>query len=184
MPEEAALKRSGAVHGQRIFLSAPVGDGALGLMVARGDYLPGNADRDYLLKRLRRPEPEIAAGIELRRVARAAIDISDGLIADLQHVLDASGGLGAELRINDGWFSSAGTRYRRSHPDAGVPVDGGDDYVLLFTVDREIDTATLRSMLGFQPIEIGEVVEASGIVIRDEQGNPVGAGRSGYRHFD
>jgi thiamine-monophosphate kinase len=184
VPKTEALKRSGAVSGQRIFLSAPVGDGALGLKVARGEYAPGDMDRDYLLARLRRPEPAIDAGLEVRRVASAAIDISDGLVADLQHVLDASGGLGADLVMSDKWFSAAAARYLLAHGTAQILIDGGDDYVLLFTVDARIDADELKSRLGFDPIEIGEVVDTPGIRITDKFGNPVSTGRSGYRHFD
>lgn len=184
--EANALRRDRARTGQRVFISGPVGDGALGLAVARGEYRPGEPDASYLLGRLRRPEPALRAGRALAGVARAAIDVSDGLVADLRHVLDASDGPGAELELTRRWFSPAGRRYLDDGGDVAPLLAGGDDYVLLFTIeDRDLERLDAAAREGeFEPVPIGRIVDRPGIRIRDERGEDVAAGAGGYLHFD
>ena len=184
--ESDALRRDGACAGQRVFLSGPVGDGALGLAVARGEYRANESDASYLLSRLRRPQPALRAGGALAGVARAAIDISDGLVADLRHVLDASGGRGAELDLTRRWFSPAGCLYLDDGGDVAPLLAGGDDYVLLFTIEeKDLDRLDAAARAGgFDPVGIGRIVDEPGIRIRDEQGQDVAAGAGGYLHFD
>ncbi|MCB2081742.1 MAG: thiamine-phosphate kinase, partial [Rickettsiales bacterium] len=96
----ACLQRSGAQPGDVIYVSGTLGDAALGLMLRKGQLpdLP-ETDRDYLLHRYLLPEPRIALGQQLRGIATSAMDISDGLLADLQHLCHASG-VGADVQYN------------------------------------------------------------------------------------
>ncbi|KAA3621118.1 MAG: thiamine-phosphate kinase [Proteobacteria bacterium] len=185
VPVDQALSRSGARPGQRVYLSGPIGDGALGLKVAQGDHRPRADDASYLLSRLRRPEPAIDAGRALRGVATSAIDISDGLLADLGHVLRLSGGYGAELVVSSSWFSSPVCRYVEAGGDIGVLISGGDDYVLACTVD-EADAglfARRGSKDALPWVEIGRVVTEPGIRVRDPRGRLVDITVQGYQHF-
>ena len=92
VPQERVPLRSGAKVGDRIFVSGTIGDGALGLEVARGALGDlATPLRDYLLGRYRLPDPKIRLGKALRGLIHAAIDISDGLVADLGHICETSG---------------------------------------------------------------------------------------------
>ncbi len=190
VPPGQALRRDGARPGHAVYLHAPVGDGALGLRVARGEYRPARADADYLLQRLRRPKPAVAAGLALRGLASAAIDVSDGLLADLGHVLAASGSrdspLGARLVIDADAFSPAATHWLQAGGDPGILLGGGDDYVLCFTIDpRQAGTLQRQAeQAGFSPVCIGEVTDDGELVVEDGQGRALAVGAGGYRHFD
>lgn len=185
VPPGGELRRTGANPGDAVFLSGTIGDGILGLDVADGRYRANAADAAYLLGRLRRPEPAVRAGIALRGIASAAIDVSDGLLADLGHLLDAGGGLGAELEITDDWFSPAARRYLEGGGDVARLIAGGDDYVLVFTVERtrlyELERAL--AIVGPPPVAIGRICARPGVRVRDREGREVEWTRAGYDHF-
>jgi thiamine-monophosphate kinase len=180
---ENAMRRDRAAPGDSIYISSAIGDGHLGLAVARGDYCPRDEDARYVLSRLRRPEPAIHEGQLLCGISRAAIDVSDGLVADLSHVLKASGGLGADLKLSSSWFSPVARRYLEGGGDVVPLITGGDDYVLLFTVKPSM-RERLDSLENLKPCEIGSVVETPGIRIQDEEGNTIPITGGGYAHFD
>lgn len=135
VPAGEALRRDGARAGELICVSGAVGDAALGLE----RWLAGNRETlDIAVARLLRPVPRLALGVELRGVASSAIDISDGLLGDLAHILEESSqssgvALGAELQLAAVPVSSAlaalSDDAAREHALAG-----GDDYELCFTV--------------------------------------------------
>ncbi len=178
-----ALRRAGASPGDVLYVSGPIGDGRLGLDVATGCYRPSAEDADYLLARLRRPRPEVAAGRSLRGVARAVIDVSDGLLADLGHLLEAGCGLGASLRLTEELFSAPARRWLERIDDPLALVTGGDDYRLCFAV-AEADAARLSAATRgvFQPIPIGRVEAEPGLRL-DWHGSALAAGACGYDHF-
>ena len=89
VPPGAALERGGASPGDDLWLSGDIGAGGLGLRIALGEKL-GDADA-LLLKRYRRPVPRLALGLALRRIASAAMDVSDGLLLDSWRMARASG---------------------------------------------------------------------------------------------
>jgi len=138
VPRGAALLRSGARPGDDIWVSGQPGSAALGLAHLRGDCVLAGAARAAALRRLLTPDPRVGLGIALRGVASACIDISDGLLADLDHLLRASGAAAAELQA-DALFGPL----RALLADAACAIDddlvrhaalsGGDDYELLFT---------------------------------------------------
>jgi thiamine-monophosphate kinase len=172
VPLRRALRRDGARAGDAIFVSGTLGDAAAGL-----------ADRRQatLRARLDRPTPRVALGVALRGVASAAIDVSDGLAADLGHVLDASG-VGATLDVDALPTSAA---LRAAVPDAtrrrALQVGGGDDYELCFTVPtrRFARVATIAREQRLRLTRIGTIERERGL--RDAAGLPLE--RSGYTHF-
>ena len=132
VPKGQALRRRGARPGDDLWVSGALGDAALGLLVLQGKLEPPVAARHHLIERYRLPQPRLALGQALRGLAHAAIDISDGLLADLGHILETSG-IGAELWA-DQLPLSAAARELPGARDAALA--GGDDYELLFTAPR------------------------------------------------
>ncbi|MBL1276905.1 MAG: thiamine-phosphate kinase [Ectothiorhodospiraceae bacterium] len=142
-PEGKALTRSGAQIGDGVFLTGTVGDAGLGLALQqdplRRHY---SAENEYLIDRLEYPTPRVSAGIALRNIATSAIDISDGLAADLKHVLNASG-VGADIEIERLPLSTAFVGEQRATIEKAwqFAVSAGDDYELCFTAPMSQETA-------------------------------------------
>ncbi len=162
-PAGKALRRSGAQPGDGIYVTGTLGDGALGLAVHQGRMMVTDpSQRAYLLQRLHRPEPRLQAGQALRGIASAAIDISDGLVADLGHILQASG-------VGGGLYVSQLPRYLLTTSTLtesqwlNLILGGGDDYQLCFTVPSEkIDELNLVD-LGITYHRIGTVEKELGL---------------------
>ena len=131
VPAGRALHRAGARGGDLIFVTGSLGDAGLGLRT-RLDGVDVE-DPDYLLHRLERPEPRLAVGRALRGLATAAIDISDGLAADLGHVMSASG-VGAIVELGRLPCSKSVAAFLTRTGDWSLPLSSGDDYELCFTV--------------------------------------------------
>ena len=150
-----ALLRSGASAGERIFVSGSLGDGAAALAWLRGEQVALDDFAPYLESRFFEPEPQIVLGQALLGLAGAAIDISDGLLADLNHICQASD-VGAEidltrLPIHADWQQRVGAEASREWA-----LSGGDDYQLLFTV-AETNIERL-ARLQLPVVEIGRIV--------------------------
>lgn len=192
VPHGRALLRSDARPGDLVFVSGRIGDGIFGLWAAQGRDLPGAepGDRAVLADSFRLPEPRLALGALLAgeagrgRLARGCADVSDGLIADLGHVCDASG-VGAVIDAAEVPLSGAGRRLVDAQPallqDA---VTGGDDYELVFTVRPE-DADAVRAAgaaAGTNVTAIGRIVVGSGVELRDSQGCVMGVSRRGFSH--
>jgi thiamine-monophosphate kinase len=183
VPEGQGLRRAGAAVGDRIYVSGTLGDAALGLSIARGEIEVEAEDAQYLRGRLDRPQPRLELGRALRGLASAAIDVSDGLVADLGHLLNASG-VGARVRLQQLPLSSA---YRALQGRAGwdAALSGGDDYELCFTVAEE-RIAQLESVAATAACElhcIGDIVSEPGLHIEDVDGSEYRAASSGHDHF-
>lgn len=182
VPEGKALRRSGARPGERIYVSGTLGDAALALAERRGACRLAADERAALRARLERPTPRLAQGRGLRGLASSAIDLSDGLLADLGHILEASA-VGARIEL--GALPLAGA-YRRQLDLLGwdFALAGGDDYELCFTVPagRAGEVEALGRETGVAFAAIGEVI-ARGVEIRDPAGRSYTPGRSGYQHF-
>ena len=184
--EGGALKRSAARAGDAIFVSGCIGDGALGLMALEGragELAP--AHRDYAIDRYRLPRPRLALGQRLVGLAHGAIDISDGLIADLGHICDTSN-LGAEIEAVSLPLSDAARAALADDPGIlAALIAGGDDYELLFTIAPEAtrSMAGLSRELDLALTPIGSIREGSGVTIVDRKDLEGALGRAGYRHF-
>jgi thiamine-monophosphate kinase len=175
----AALRRAGARPGDEIWVSGRIGDGWLGLRAARGEIPdPGGA----LAARYRLPEPRLALGRALRGIARAAMDVSDGLLQDLSHLCRA-GGVGAVVE---------GPLVPVSDPAAPLVaplaalVTGGDDYELLFAAAPE-DAARVRAAAASaatQVTRIGRFTEGPPrVMLLDAAGHDVTPERLGWSHL-
>ncbi|HEX4479250.1 MAG TPA: thiamine-phosphate kinase [Rudaea sp.] len=175
----AALLRSGARVGDFVFVTGTLGDAAAALR-----RLADASTDDALVRRLNRPTPRVAQGLELRGRARACIDISDGLLADLGHVCTASG-VGAEIDVDSLPASpellSAFARDERHRLQLG----GGDDYELCFTAPEAVARVLLEDLArsGCGATQIGRIVAGSGVRVVDAKGAAVDVGVSGWDHF-
>ena len=176
----SALLRSGARAGDDIWVSGTLGDAAGALAQLQA----GNAVDPLLRARLDRPAPRVALGRALRGIANACIDVSDGLLADLGHLCDASGvGAGIELAslpASASMRSGFDVETRRA-----LQATGGDDYELCFTAPeaKRSDVGHAAREAGVEVARIGRVVAGAGVVARGENGEPWAPPRKGYAHF-
>lgn len=185
VPAGSALQRAGALPGDTVFVSGTIGDGALGLKVLRGalSSLPA-AHRQTLIGRYRLPQPRTGLGPRLRGLAHAAIDISDGLAADLGHVADVSG-VAACIDAAAVPLSSAGAAALALDPAMRAAVlGGGDDYELLFAAPPAAADAiaSLAGELGLPLTAIGRIEAGRGVKILDADGSEVALAATGFRH--
>jgi len=182
---EAVLRR-GAQPGDTIFVSGTLGDGALGLEALRG-RLPelSPAQRDFLADRYRLPRPRLQLGRRLVGTARAMMDISDGLIADLGHICKASG-VGAIVeaaRLPLSPAARAAVTADASRLTAALA--GGDDYELLFTApaDAAERIAAIAREIAVPVAAIGRTERGAAVRVIDGSGQPLAVTAGGYRHF-
>lgn len=186
-----ALRRSTAQAGDVICVTGTLGDAGAGLALALADdalLTLSDAHQGYLLHRLNRPSPRIHLGVGVRGVASAGMDISDGLLQDLGHLLAASG-VGADLDVDALPFSEALSAYACRHPSAlaqarAWALSAGDDYELLLTIPADRwqqlgHAAALKSQL----TAIGHVTKTAGVRLT-RGGKPwEHEGLAGYQHF-
>lgn len=181
----AAMRRGGAQAGDVIALTGPVGDGAAGLAVLQDVALAAQLGPEYadaLRQRYQRPVPRVEAGRALAGLAHAAIDISDGLLQDLGHVLTASG-VGARIDLSAIPASDAVLATRDADRRRHWQLAGGDDYELLVTLAPEALSAAQDKLaqIGQPPLQvIGKIVSEPGLVDA-ESGTTLDA--PGFRHF-
>lgn len=177
VPVGQALPRSGAREGDDIWVSGRPGRAALGLAHLQGRMLLDEPARIECLAALHRPQPRVALGLALRGIAHAAIDVSDGLLADLGHILDESK-VSAHLLIP-------------ALPPAGLERDcllaGGDDYELVFTTapEKRADIEALSGQLGLVLTRIGGVRGGVSprLTLCEPDGTPIEIDQLGYDHF-
>jgi len=183
VPRGCAIHRSGARAGDRIYVTGSLGDAGLALCL-------GEQADDRLRQRLDLPEPQIAAGQALRGHASAAIDISDGLLADLGHLL-AAGQLGASINIDDlprsAAFNAAMQQSANAHPEwhYELPLSAGDDYELCFTVPPQACEAAQQALaaVSVEATAIGVIEAAPGVRCVNAAGEDYRPASSGYQHF-
>ena len=186
LPPGQALTRQGATPGDEIWVSGTLGDAALGLRIAQGALDAGEAAKETLCRRLNRPQPRLALGIALRGMASSCIDISDGLLADLGHLCMAAD-CGASLQYADLPLSSVARELIESDSRLGdLPLIGGDDYELCFTMpaDRHTDIQSLAVQLDCPLTCIGQVETQREIHCREPNGQLKSVSGHGYRHFN
>ncbi|WP_416305063.1 thiamine-phosphate kinase [Neptunicella sp. SCSIO 80796] len=184
IPEQQALTRSGAKPGDLLFVTGTLGDAALGLDVVQKKVEVPYKFRDALVNRLNFPTPRVLAGTTLRRLATACIDISDGMLSDLKHVLNASN-CGAVVQIDKIPLSQA--LLESVEPEQGIQyaLTGGDDYELLFCVPEEqkgnLDRALLHSNVAITCI--GQMTGQPGKLELQLNKQPFNFNVRGYEHF-
>jgi thiamine-monophosphate kinase len=191
IPAGSALTRAGAAVGDRVLICGRLGWAAAGLSLRLGGALaagasdPAGSPAAQWIDALNRPVPLVAAGQALRGIASSAIDISDGLLADLGHVLRASG-VGAELRVEQMPGHSELRQQLGSERARDCMLAGGDDYALCFTVPVErVDDAlaALQASGAGQVADIGCICAGSGVVVLDAMGQAINLERRGWDHF-
>lgn len=181
-PEGRALRRGGAREGDHIYVTGALGAAAWALKCRREDRPGAAAEAEH--ERLRRPEARVKTGLALRDVASSCIDISDGLLADLGHILSASG-LGAEIMLPAIPFSKS----LKTQPRAmalELALSGGDDYELCFTVAPDLPAPALAALGQDCPVHrIGRTTApGAGLkLLRADGGVYQPPSVGGYRHF-
>lgn len=185
VPVGRAMKRSGARPGDWIYVTGTPGDSAAGLAVLQQRLTPDvREDADYLVQRHLRPTPRLLQGQALRNLASSAIDLSDGLISDLGHILNASR-CGARIDLDLLPFSPAMQRQVEPEQALRWALSGGEDYELCFTVP-ELNRGALDvaiAQLGVPFTCIGQISgEVEGLHFTRD-GKAVGFDWKGYDHF-
>ena len=184
VPAQQALRRSGAQAGDEIWVSGCLGDAALALAHLQGRITLSAAEFAACAPALRQPQPRVALGLALRGIASSAIDISDGLLADLGHILDASQ-LGARLYFPALPASPVLHGHLSSPLARQCILSGGDDYELCFTapVARHAELSGIAARLDLPLTRIGEIVAGHACIVHDAAGNPLDVEARGYDHF-
>ena len=193
VPTGGALLRSGAKAGDDVWVSGTLGDARLALEVFRGTLTLPEEQFDIARRRMEQPIPRVALGQALRGIASAAVDVSDGLIGDLDHVLKASGvgatldadaavkliAIGAALAGADAATTLPLAMYRT------CALSGGDDYELVFTAPMAARGAVERAgQETATPVtRIGQIEALAGLRIVDSAGRPVVQSFSSFDHF-
>lgn len=192
VPSGQALLRSGARPGDLIAVTGSIGDGAAGLWAAQGRLAEQGCPPEAcaaLTDRYHLPQPRLEAGVALRGIATAAMDISDGLVQDLGHICRASG-VCAEIQSVDVPLSPA---LRLAMERGGFPLElvlsGGDDYELLLTIPPERWPEAQAAMAGAPLTVIGRCLpisqgsEPARVFLRDHHGESIELPRMGWQHF-
>ncbi|MBI3778174.1 MAG: thiamine-phosphate kinase [Gammaproteobacteria bacterium] len=181
VPETVALRRAGARAGDRIYVTGTLGDAAVALLHRLGKQPLSGSDFAALVERLDRPVPRVREGMALRGIATGAIDISDGLLADLGHILEMSG-VGARIFLDKIPLSPiCRTHVGKFGWEAALAM--GDDYELCFTVPAQ-DTGALEKLRFACGVHcIGEIEAEPGLRIVDELGKPYRPSFTGHDHF-
>lgn len=184
VPVGQALLRSGARPGDELWVSGQLGDARLALEVFRGRVALGGVEFEQVRAAMEQPQPRVGLGQALRGVATAAIDLSDGLIGDLGHVLQRSG-VGAQVELAQVPHSAvlaAQTPALRQQ----CLLAGGDDYELLFSAPESRRAAVLEAGRQAQvPVQrIGRLTAEPGLRVLDAAGQALDLGRfQAFDHF-
>jgi len=191
VPAGGALLRSGARAGDDVWVSGTLGDARLALDAFRGQRSLPTALFELARARMEMPTPRVALGLALRGIASAAVDLSDGLLGDLGHVLQASG-LGARIDAD----AAAACVAMAAHPDfaqAGLDaaalracaLAGGDDYELAFTAAPALREQVLKAgaQAGVAVHRIGSTEAQPGIRLVDAAGAPLEMALASFDHF-
>ncbi len=186
VPAGQALKRSGAQLQDEIWVSGPLGLAALALAQLQGKLSLSPNDFKRCSAALHRPQPRVALGYGLRSLAHSAIDISDGLLADLSHILQASH-LGATLHLSQWphachWPEATGLD---SSSQAKLLLSGGDDYELCFTAPKASRDALLQlgKKLGLDLCCLGEITQDPSLVVHGVDKAILDIKELGFDHF-
>ena len=177
-----AVTRGGGKVGDDVYVTGTLGDARLALEVIGGRITPSKIHDEFLRKRLNRPCARVAVGCLLTGIASCAIDVSDGLAADLKHLLESSG-VGMEL-IPDALPRSAALSAVLSERESlAAALAGGDDYELCFSapVGQRQHVTAIALKCACPIARIGVLIEGNGI--RYANGKRLEAADEGYRHF-
>ncbi len=183
VPAGAIIRRAGAKVGDLVFVSGTVGDAAAGLAVLKAGQ--SSAAHEELIRRYRMPMPRLALGKALRGIASAALDVSDGLIADLAHMADVSH-VRMTIDVPRIPLSASFQRFWGQSVDSvRRAATAGDDYEIAFTTPARCRDQVMAAaaQTGVPVSEIGRVEAGQGVVLLDAAGNEVPLARTGFTHF-
>jgi thiamine-monophosphate kinase len=183
VPAGQALLRSGAQAGDDVWVSGTLGDARLALEVFRGRLALPAEDFERVRLAMERPQPRVALGRALRGVAHSAIDLSDGLVGDLGHVLRRSG-VGAVIDVDALPRSDILARQRLDVQHECL-LAGGDDYELLFTAALGVRDAVeaAAQAAGVRVSRCGHIVGGSTLSVVDGSGRPLAESFRAFDHF-
>lgn len=184
VPEGQALRRSGAQVGDDIWVSGVLGDAAIALAHMQGHVKLARQNFETCSLALHQPAPRVALGLALRGIANSAIDISDGLLADIGHILKSSG-VGAEIAFSALPVSSVLQPFLDQPLGRRCVLAGGDDYELCFTAPAIFRSAVekVAVTLGLRITCIGTITQGNRCEVYAKDGSTVDVGVSGYDHF-
>lgn len=191
VPEGLATLRSGAQIGDSILVTGTLGDAAVALLglgyeshLGSDFKLHGRADPQPLFGRYFFPSPRIEFAIGCRGLVNSAIDISDGLVSDLSHILRASG-LGAEIEEAALPFSATAQACLSEKMLSQACLNGGDDYELCLLVSQDLKDRVFQVAKRYDlPLtEVGIIKDIDGVRLRTRDGRMVAVKNDGYTHF-
>lgn len=185
VPHGQALTRSQAKPGDLVYVTGSLGDAGLGLHLAQNPSQKVDPlNREFLLQRLHYPTPRLSVGTSLRRIASACIDLSDGLVSDIRHILKASE-CGATIHVDKLPLSKALTESVSKEQAIHYALSAGDDYELLFTVSEE-QKGHLETSLASANVHatwIGQLNGNAGKVELRQDDKAYEFSAKGYQHF-
>lgn len=183
VPSRQALRRDAARPGDDIWISGTLGDARLALGDCRGEWLLPEPDFTIIRPRMDTPTPRVALGMALRGIAHAALDLSDGLIGDLGHILTRSA-VGAMVDV-DALPRSEVLGAQPLARQRECVLAGGDDYELCFTapVGAREDIAGISRQLGLPLTRAGSITPEPGLRLVDRDGNPCAFHGTAFDHF-
>ncbi|MDM8567407.1 thiamine-phosphate kinase [Candidatus Halobeggiatoa sp. HSG11] len=167
-----AIKRNGAKPGDNIYVTGTLGDAGLGLAAINQQVTLSKSANQYAISRLNRPTPRLQESHDLLGIAHSAIDISDGLLADLGHILEASN-VGASLQIDNLPLSTVLCESVPYETALNLALSAGDDYELCFTTSQTLDSYTC----------IGKIEADLGLRCLTKEGDILTPKMVGYQHF-
>lgn len=180
------LRRNGALAGDALYVSGTIGDAGIGLSITKNK--PNNIDtasKKFFLDRLHKPSPRLELGQSLITLSSAAIDVSDGLIADLEHIC-AESKVAATVWLESVPISEAAKNFINGDSGANVArLSAGEDYELIFTApDYSAENIALISkQLGVQITHIGSISEGRGVTVIDRDSEEVFLSSKGFSHY-
>ena len=188
VPARQALRRDGAKPGDDVWVSGTLGDAVLAVAARNRNIKLKPPERKLAQQRLDWPAPRIALGVALRGIARSAIDVSDGLVADLGHICERSK-VAAVVAIERLPVSPLMKRYREWPAAQAALLGGGDDYELCFTAApakrAAVEGAALKARTTVT--RIGRVIRAPAgvcsVAVVDRDGLPLSLQQKGFDHF-
>jgi thiamine-monophosphate kinase len=184
VPPGQALRRDGAQAGDDIWVSGVLGSAAMALAYRQGRLFMEQIDAARVLPALYLPTPRVELGVALRGIASSAIDISDGLLGDLGHILERSR-VGATLEFAALPTLPVVQTYVHEAVARDCLLAGGDDYELCFTAAADQHDAVLAAAAraGVAVTRIGRIHSESGLAVMDADGRPLRIDKTGYDHF-
>jgi thiamine-monophosphate kinase len=187
-PRPGIVRREGAAAGDDLYVTGTIGDAGLGLAVLQKTERIGAADKEYLVGRYQLPEPRLTLGGALSGLASAAIDVSDGLVADAGHLAEVNS-LAVEIDASAMPLSPAAEAWLLKQDDKsaayGRLATSGDDYEILFAAPqaRRRAVAMAAKVSKTTVARIGSFTRASGVRLLDGERREIALKAGGYDHF-